>query len=418
MLRDGRARRALILLIAGAAYVVFLAVLLEAGCAGYYRVRNHRFVSVAQMLKEEQNTFIRLAKDERNCTYLETLFPHPFLAFVHHGNPPCGIVNANNVGLFGRDFPAERDPHHFTILLTGGSVTAQLSGAGRTLAPNDLERVLNERYESPGGDGFHVLNGADGAWKQPQQTILFLLHAQAVDAVVTLDGYNDHGFLLNTEGTRFEAPATNFLTVNPWLETGSRKLVGVWIYGAIYRYSQTHWLTSHSYAAYGITRVVRAAVRRWAEREPPGARRTTLSSIFSLPMRIIDAVAGRLGVRAAHFIQPVPAIGKTLAPEEARVVGDLSYADSYARMTAALLSLNGEGIPVFSLLDVFSGVREPIYADHIHCIIDPKTGESRGYRIMAEHMADVLEAQWHLRRKAAGEPGPGARAPGPAPPPR
>jgi len=429
----GRSRRTFILIVGAAAYLFLVGVLFEAGFAVYYRVRNHSFVSVARMLAEEQNSFIREAKDSRNCTYLDTLFPHPYLAFVHHGNPPCGIV-ANNVGLFGRDFPAERDPDRFTILLTGGSVAAQLSGAGRTLAPNDLERLLNERYEGPGGARFQVLNGGDGAWKEPQQTILFLLHAQAVDAVVTLDGYNDHGFLLNAEGTRFEAPATNFLAVNPLLEAGPRKLLGVWLYGAIYRHSQTHWLTSHSYAAYGIARTLRGAIRWWAERESPGTLRTTPSSIFSLPnewdrakryqwnleeyrkyMRIIDAVAARLGVRAAHFIQPVPAIGKVLAPEEARVVGDLSYTDSYARMTAALLALNGEGIPVFSLLDVFSGVREPIYADHIHCINDPKTGESRGYRMMAERMADTLEAQWQLRRRATPEPAQGAGAPGPAP---
>jgi hypothetical protein len=425
----GRSRRRLILLVGGAAYLLLIGVVLEAGFAAYYRVRNRRFVSVARMLAEEQNTFIRQAKDQGKCTYLDTLFPHPYLAFVHHGNPPCGM-EVNNVGLFGRDYPAERDPDHFTILLAGGSVAAQFSGLSLR-APNYLERVLNERYESPRGAGFQVLNGGDGAWKQPQQTILFLLHAQAVDAVVTLDGYND--LLSLAAGTRLEAPATSFLTVNPWLETGPRKLLGVWLYGAIYRHSQTNWVISHSYGAYGITRTVREAIRWWADKEPPGARRTTVSSIFSLPnewdpakryqwnleeyrkyMRIIDAVAARLRVRAAHFIQPVPAIGKTLAPEEARVVGDLSYADSYARMTGALLSLNGEGIPVFSLLDVFSGVREPIYDDHIHCIIDPKTGESRGYRMMAEHMADILAAQWHLRRRATPQPAQGAPAPGPA----
>jgi hypothetical protein len=86
-------------------------------------------------------------------------------------------------------------------------------------------------------------------------------------------------------------------------------------------------------------------------------------------------------------------------------------------MTAALVALNGEGIPVFSLLDVFSGVREPIYADHVHCINDPTTGESRGYRMMAERMADILEVQWHLRRRATPGAAPGARAPGPAPQP-
>jgi hypothetical protein len=100
MLLAGRSRRTLILLVGGAAYLLLVGVLLEAGLAVYYRLRNHRFISVARMLAEEQNSFIRDAKDNRNCTYLDTLFPHPYVAFVHHGNPPCGI-KANNVGLFG-----------------------------------------------------------------------------------------------------------------------------------------------------------------------------------------------------------------------------------------------------------------------------------------------------------------------------
>src|SRR5437667_4330754 len=100
----GRSRRTFIFIVGTAAYLLLVGVLFEAGFAVYYRVRNHSFVSVARMLAEEQNSFIHEAKDHRNCTYLATLFPHPYLAFVLHGNSPCGIV-ANNVGLFGLVFP-------------------------------------------------------------------------------------------------------------------------------------------------------------------------------------------------------------------------------------------------------------------------------------------------------------------------
>ncbi len=38
-------------------------------------------------------------------------YPHPYLCFVHHDNPPCGLPKGktNNVGLFGRDFPLQTD---------------------------------------------------------------------------------------------------------------------------------------------------------------------------------------------------------------------------------------------------------------------------------------------------------------------
>ena len=72
------------------------------------------------------------------------------------------------------------------------------------------------------------------------------------------------------------------------------------------------------------------------------SERTNINTMFALPkewdeehrvawangqyrkyIRAMDAVAAQHGVLPAHFIQPVPAIGKPLTDEERIVVGDL-----------------------------------------------------------------------------------------------
>jgi hypothetical protein len=120
-------KRRVFVLIAIALSPLLPAILLEVGMAGYYLLANRGYVSVATLLAREQNAFIREVKGNRPCSYLDTLFPHPYLGHVHHANEPCGVL-ANNVGLFGPDYPAERDPGKFTILLTGGSVAAEMEG--------------------------------------------------------------------------------------------------------------------------------------------------------------------------------------------------------------------------------------------------------------------------------------------------
>jgi hypothetical protein len=117
----------------------------------------------------------------------------------------------------------------------------------------------------------------------------------------------------------------------------------------------------------------------------------------------MDVTAQRLGVKRAFFIQPVPAIQKTLTLEERRVVGDLGYRDGYEKMVSALLNLRQEGIPVTGLLNLFADLKESVYRDEVHCLYDPMTGDNAGYRLMATRMADELGATWGLRRKA--EPG-------------
>src|SRR5262245_37358558 len=109
---------------------------------------------------DEPNAYVRELRGSTfgGDRYVDTLFPHPYLGWVHHGNPPTGVRDVNNVGLFGRDFPCEKDDSRFVVLLTGGSVAAQFAQniAG---GPRYLEEELNRRYTTGDGRRFVVLNG-------------------------------------------------------------------------------------------------------------------------------------------------------------------------------------------------------------------------------------------------------------------
>jgi hypothetical protein len=104
--------------------IVFLAM--ETCFAAYYLVRDGKYLSVREKLASEKNTFIQ-GITTGQCTYRDTLLPHPYLAHVHNAHSPC-ITNINNVGLFGRDFPFVKKNDEFVILLTGWSVAAQMGG--------------------------------------------------------------------------------------------------------------------------------------------------------------------------------------------------------------------------------------------------------------------------------------------------
>jgi hypothetical protein len=261
-----------------------------------------------------------------------------------------------------------------------------------------------------------VLNGGDGAWKQPQPFILFLLYADVIDAVLTLDGFNESHML--AAGTRFEYPATaNFLSVNPLATQSYSGVVARWIMGNVAGTLQANAVFGRSHATYLLVEGLEA----WFQRSgsiSTQPQKTTIESIFALPsswdqqkrfasainqyqkyIRATSTIAAERGILVAHFIQPVPAIGKTLTQEEKAVVGDLSYRSSYERMTDDLLSLRKQRIKIFSLLDLFASETGALYADAIHVRFDGANGDSRGYRLMAERIATILGEAWDLTPK-------------------
>jgi hypothetical protein len=382
-----------------------------------------RYVSAAELFQRTQNTYVRDLTKGTACRYVDTLYPHPYVAFVHHGNPPCGLPNVNNIGLLNTDFPTLKRDDVYTELVVGGSVSSQLAQNWPAPAPRFLEEELNRRYASPNGKPWLVLNGGDGAWKEPQAFILFSLYATAVDAVITVDGYNEHYMFRSYTEERLERPLSNFADVNPFVadENFGDAAIG-WVMGRVAGSLAQMPVLGRSHAAYMVVRGIEAMAKGRDVFKADKNKKTTLTSIFALPpdikgngdkvfqtqlalyqkyTRAIEAVARDNNVRTAYFLQPVPSWGKTLTEDEKRAAGaNMTDPVLYRRMVDGMLTLRDRGLQMFDLGDLLKDVPETIYDDDIHFIRDTK-GESRGYRLMAKAVADDLAKAWNLKAKSA-----------------
>lgn len=399
--------------------IVFALAVLEVAAMAWLYIEDGRYTPAQELFQRTQNTYVRDATKGTSCRYVDTLFPHPYVGFVHHANPPCGQPWVNNVGLYGPDYPTVKRDDYFVVLLTGGSVASQLGQNNRPPAPRYLEEELNKRFVSPNGKPFLVLNGGDGAWKEPQPFILFSLYASSVDAVAVLSGYNEHYFFFPGMEERLERPLSNFLDVNPFVadENFGDAAVG-WVMGRIAGSLALNPLLGRSHAAYLIIRGIEQVAK--GKDIFKSSKKTTLNSIFHMPddirtnperafdvqlelfqkyWRATYAVAKDNGVKAAFFLQPVPAIGKELTEEEKRVVGQMAYRDIYKRLTAGMMTLRERGLPVFNLADVFADQKGTIYADDIHVVRDDVRNESLGNRLLAARMAELLAETWGLQKK-------------------
>jgi hypothetical protein len=398
--------------------IVLALALIEVAAIAWLYIEDGRYTPAAQLFERTQNTYVRDATKGTACRYVDTLYPHPYVAFVHHANPPCGMSNVNNVGLFGHDYPTVRNPDYYTLILTGGSVASQLAQNQAPPAPLYLEEELNKKYVSPNGKPWMVLNGGDGAWKEPQPFILFSLYASSVDAVVNLGGFNEHYFFWPGARERLERPLSNFIEVNPFVadENFGDAAIG-WVMGRVAGTLALNPVLGHSHAAYLVIRGIEAAAK--GQDSFKSNKKTTLNSIFRMPeeirrdaereftvqielyqkyLRATEVLARDYNIKSAYFIQPAPAYGKVLTEEEKRVVGDLSYGPLYRKMVAGLMTLRQRNLAMYDLGDIFANVKESIYADHIHYWRDA-AGESPGNRMMATRIAAQLAETWGLQKK-------------------
>lgn len=392
----------------------------EVMAIGWLYLEDGRHTPASELFERTQNTYVRDATKGTGCRFIDTLYPHPYLAFVHHANPPCGMPWVNNVGLFGPDFPVTKPGDHYVVLLTGGSVASYLGGNQKPPSPRYLGEELNKNYVSPTGKPWMVLDGAAGAWKEPQSFIVFSLYATSVDAMINVSGFNEHYYFHPKMEQRLEAPASSFLEVNPFAadENFGDAAIG-WVMGRLAGALALNPLLGRSHAAYIMIRGIETAAK--GRDGFKSSKRTTIPGLFSLPKDILDdperhfgvqlglyrkyfkateAVAQDNGVKSAFFLQPVPAWGKTLTEEEKRVVGDLSYADTYRRIVDGMMALGDRGLPIYDLGDVFENQAGTIYADHIHYLANNK-GESLGNRLVAARIGELLAESWGLQRKPA-----------------
>src|SRR5215471_4061040 len=107
--------------------IVFALALIELTAVAWLYLEDGRYTPASELFERAQNTYVRDLTKGSTCRYIDTLFPHPYLAFVHNGNPPCGLPNVNNIGLLNTDFPTIKRDDVYTVLVVGGSVASQVT---------------------------------------------------------------------------------------------------------------------------------------------------------------------------------------------------------------------------------------------------------------------------------------------------
>lgn len=413
----------------GAGVLGASAVLLLFEFYGFARLTGEtgEVMSPARRLRQETNSYISQVtqgagggrRSFRRRTFASALTPHPYLAYVNkQARDPEHPFHPNNYGFFNRPFPYERDSACFHVLVSGGSVAAQFAQMSRD-GPRYLEDALNRRFVPPKGDRFVVLNGALGGWHYPQQVGIAAMLASAVDAVVTLDGFNEAGPMLR-DGVLIEMPGRKFLLSNPGLERGYERMVGDWLAGWVYELSLRYPFFRHSNYFCLVSQKLRQGILSAFDQ---GDDRNYAVRIFEMPrlgrerrwayavrryadyQRFLHGACRQVGIQSAHFLQPIPGIGKRLTDVERGYTRPLSEGviDLYRMMEDAMAAMaEEEGMPCVSLTGVFAARTDTIYADWPHCVLDRETGESEGYRLMAEAMAEELGRLWSLTERSAG----------------
>ena len=77
----------------------------ELTAVAWLYVEDGRYTPAAKLFERTQNTYVRDVTRGTSCRFIDTLYPHPYVAFVHHANPPCGNFWVNNAGLYRSGLP-------------------------------------------------------------------------------------------------------------------------------------------------------------------------------------------------------------------------------------------------------------------------------------------------------------------------
>jgi hypothetical protein len=392
--------------------LIVAALILEGFFVLVYYIQDGGYVPAQNKIQEmTMNTGWRSA--ESDCESLRAEVSHPYLAFSQLAKPYCPRYDRDS-GHTGQVFPRKANPDKFVVLFTGASVPAQLLAD----AEPTFGQMLSQQYRYEGKE-IEVLHGAVVRWKQPQQFIMLMLNAHLIDAVVSMEGFNE---LVSGFGNQyrydFASPILPSFKGSNINFISKELLLLSWLYKRAFESIQNGYVLKHLKTTVFVVRAYRHWMQGYSDldSERVGAYRQQINP-FLLPkswsyderkdhyvdmyhhyIRNMQALAQANQLKFALFIQPVPLIGKTLTAEEKEALKKYKdYGENYTQIHNSLLELRDEGINIFTLKNVFLDYKETVYHDGIHLEL-----EGQAPQLLNQAIIDILAEQWGLDRKSGG----------------
>jgi hypothetical protein len=353
---------------------------------------------------------------------------HPFYGFVCRPNSVLDFSDTVPEA-FGHGAIADIGPEGFRnscsavgkpgdevwIALLGGSVAfSSASTSNATTISGYLERDLNA-HRGRGARRVRVWNFALPAAQQPQQAAILLMHAAALDGVITFDGVNEA--IIAPYYNKRRIP--DHFPFRPTYEVLYGRTLTAEHAALTWAIEETEtWGRRRS----GLTRfaVEKIASRRIADlrRRLRGLRESADGFMSSFPsgdpkedvvhwieagvgrwkdmIVSMNAIAAARRIDTTFVLQPMPERDKPLTPDErARIDKYRDMVDlrmtAYPRLRNAAGVLASEGIDCVDFRGVFADEKSAVYTDHIHF-------EDRGCAIVAKRLAAHMLERWESLR--------------------
>lgn len=345
------------------------------------------------------------------CKVRDTFRKDPLFGFSPSRTAPCGNPNFKDAFTDSNAIPEDRNTNRFFILMTGGSVSFNLNMEKGKY----LENELNRHYIPPKGKSFVVLNAAVAAWKLPNQINAALLYAHRVDAVVSLDGFNE---LYSNTDLKLHHPEPSYYYAVQRQNIPFSTHLKLWFASLLTRSTHAiNVLKKSSLIYHLISKLVFSADADFKKEIASYQNTEEFPSHYKFPENVSKNEKFKLNIKQYlmwtgyfsqvvkssqtkffHFLQPVVHIGKPLTQNEKYFFNQNLYEHSLLLEKEYKTALDNKLFPGKSLMRVYENNSEDIFADAVHPIKDFDTGESHGYEILAKNIALALHENWHLKK--------------------
>jgi hypothetical protein len=327
----------------------------------------------------------------------------PWFNITHKVDAQCEGTKPNGFGFLSRSFPREKSSEYFTVLILGGSVAelvylynSQLSNKNEPISFFEIK--LNQDYVSKNKKPFRVINAALGDFRQPQQIHNLIHLAPLVDAVVSIEGYNEMWALANN--LIIPAPPGNFyllknidlhrnrITLQSFINNLGY-LKNLYTLKVFYKYllnlSYVEFEEDNpSYSDYNIS------IKKGFARDQ-----------YINYLKTMDSICFNHKIDCHVFFQPIPFRFKKLTDKEKENVGyeeNIKHLKGVIEQYTSFLQVESEQtyqkLKSVSALDIFKDSLETIYKDHIHY-----DHESQGYELLFERMLSSMTKSGTIKAK-------------------
>jgi hypothetical protein len=363
-----------------------------------------------KMFSSERNIFIQNWDEEYSCSFPETIISHPNLGYIHRQkvqrSPYCTLP-VNNIGLATkRDLPVIKNKNEFRIMLLGGSVAHQLSNYETLDGKIFLEDYLNKNYKSPNGFPFVVSTGAAGAWKMPNQLIMTMTYSNRIDAIISLDGYNEsysikigryleenYGATTYIAGQSYNSSLFNYLSLLRTYRIRIKKYKLDHLYTSFILYHNLVNYLVHNYVSEDV-------IEEFSNKDTQlnninySIRKKLITDQFSNYILKLHSLSKFSNLLSAHFLQPTRYYGKKLTESEKNFQDSISSREMDE--VRSIYNQLSKTLPIVDLSELYKNEEGEIFVDHIHC--DQQKGKSRGYELMAKAIAENIAKMWKLKK--------------------